>query len=125
MLRNLQLASLTGINTTDNQIRCMAHVINLSVQVVLSHLKVTPTDKEDRTDNSESVNRIPEVFGRARQIISKIRASNLLWERFEAQNAVAQIPVLKLALDIPVRKILSNNQIPSSCLEAAGSPSGN
>ena len=103
MLHILQ-DSLIGFNTTDNQIRCMAHVINLSVQVLLSHLKVTPTDKEvDTIKTSESLNRIPAVFWRARQIISKIRASNRLWESFEAQSSVAKLPALKLILDMPVR----------------------
>ena len=55
--------SLIGFNTTDNQICCMVHVINLSVQVLLSHLKVTPIDKEvDTIKTSKSMNRIPAVF---------------------------------------------------------------
>lgn len=84
----------------------MAHIINLAVQELLSHLRVSPVEGVDHTSSENtwrSINQIPKVFGQARSIIAKIRASNLLWESFEVQSAVAKLPALKLILDMPVR----------------------
>lgn len=82
-----------------------AHVINLAVQELLSHLRVTPNDMDSgvSTNNQTSTDLIPKVFTKARYIIGKIRASNLLWESFEAQALAAKLPSLKLILDMPVR----------------------
>jgi len=88
----------------------MAHIINLAVQDILSHLRITPTEEEDSEtseDDSSPVQRIPKAFWRARRIIAKIRASNLLWESFEAQSSAAKLPTLKLILDMPVRYFIS------------------
>lgn len=102
MLRILE-KTLPTFKAKENHIRCMAHIINLAVQELLSHLRVSPTDQVDQEIVSSSVGYIPKVFSQARSIIAKIRASNLLWESFEAQSAVAKLPPLKLILDMPVR----------------------
>ena len=101
--------SLPGFTVADNQVRCMAHIINLAVQVLLSHLKITPQEATnlyaEAGDGPVNLNQIPAVFWRARCIIGKIRASNRLWESFGAQTSAAKLPELRLILDMPVRYI--------------------
>lgn len=66
--------SLTGFTVQDGQVRCMAHVINLAAQQILSHLNVVPSeDDNDETNTSGSMKSIPIAFTRARNIIRKIR----------------------------------------------------
>jgi len=58
----------------------MAHIINLVVQDILSHLRIPLTEEdnsETSKDDSSPVHRIPKAFWRARRIIGKLRASNL------------------------------------------------
>jgi len=105
--------SLPGFSQQDGQIRCMAHIINLAAQQILSHLDVAPTEHtvyaEEEGDNSTGFTTIAKAFSYARKIISKIRASNKLWESFEAQTLAAKLPSLKLILDMRIRYILPSN----------------
>lgn len=112
MLR-LLARSLPGFNAKDDHIRCMAHVINLAVQELLSHLRVTASEHYDNlsVNQQTGIDRIPQVFAKARRIISKIRASNLLWESFEAQTLAAKLPALKLVLDMPVRYVIQTSLV--------------
>ena len=102
--------SLPGFNAKGNHIRCMAHIINWAVQELLSHLRVTASDiQSNNTSTSSTITLRPsidpifQVFGKARAIIRKVHASNLLWESFEAQSKAAKLPPLKLMLDMPIR----------------------
>ena len=103
MLKLLE-QSLTSFNSNDYHVRCMAHIINLCAQQFLSHLYIMAGDK-DNDGSAQAIkveNRIPNIFWQARKIISKIRASNLLWESFEGQTSAAKLPPLKLFLDMRV-----------------------
>ena len=81
MMRLLE-KTLPEFHAKENHIRCMAHIINLAVQELLSHLRVAPSEidsfSEESIDNHLSIDYIPKVFIKARYIIGKIRASNLL-----------------------------------------------
>ena len=83
MMRLLE-GSLPAFNAKEDHIRCMAYIINLAVQELLSYLRVTPIEGEDNKIVGDDSSYIPRVLSKARSIIEKIRASNLLWESFEA-----------------------------------------
>ena len=118
---SLLARSLPGFHAKDDHIRCMAHVINLAVQELLSHLRVTASeqyqDQSHAFQQQTAIERIPQVFAKARRIISKIRASNLLWESFEAQTLAAKLPALKLVLDMPVRYVILTLFLPIADLK--------
>ena len=86
----------------------MAHIINLSVQTLLSylHIQVSADTKglgDSTKDTSNKDKTYSILFWKVRQIITTIRASNLLWESFESQTLAAKLPVLRLIIDMRVR----------------------
>lgn len=66
--------SLPGLNPKSDHIKCMAHVINLAVQELLSHLRITALDSHEETEtlSRSNISQIPKVFAKARYIIAKI-----------------------------------------------------
>ena len=50
MMRMLE-KSLPTFSAKDNHIRCMAHIVNVAVQELLSHLQVSPQEIVDHGSN--------------------------------------------------------------------------
>lgn len=98
---------LVSFNCTHSHIRCMAHIINLAAQKLLSHLTVLADEDETSAllnDGSTlPTAEIPHVFACVRSIIRKIRQSPLLKEKLEFQVRHYGLPSVNLVLDMRVR----------------------
>ncbi|CAB5202546.1 unnamed protein product [Rhizophagus irregularis] len=83
-------------DSDDKHIRCLAHVINLAAQQVLTTLKAT--------DNDESSNEeVGSLIVKLHTLIKKIKASLQQVDKFKAQCKVANVPNLNVILDIRTR----------------------
>ncbi|GBC16860.2 zinc finger BED domain-containing protein 1-like [Rhizophagus irregularis DAOM 181602=DAOM 197198] len=83
-------------DSDDKHIRCLAHVINLAAQQVLTTLKAT--------DNNESSNEeVGSLIVKLHTLIKKIKASLQQVDKFKAQCKVANVPNLNVILDIRTR----------------------
>lgn len=107
MIRLLE-SMLDDWTKQDGMIRCMAHTINLSVQKILQSLKGEATLPEivlveaDAGIGENDVS-LSGVLKLVRKIISRIRASNILWEALEAECSVMRIEPRRPILDMRVR----------------------
>jgi len=110
-----------GWKRKDGQVRCMPHVLNLAAQRILAVLKAEATIPEEVLAEAEGpgIARMEDLRGlestngiavspalrKARQIISKIQASNILGEALEREcHAIRLIPLRPL-LDMRVRYV--------------------
>lgn len=89
---------LDGWSKKDGMVRCTAHTINLSAQKI----------PEPILGESDAGVQILEVSPSgvqklSRKILSKIRATNILWEALEIESGVMKIAVKRPLLDMPVR----------------------
>ncbi|CAB4413278.1 unnamed protein product [Rhizophagus irregularis] len=83
-------------DSNDKHVRCLAHVINLAAQQVLTTLKAT--------DNDESSNEeVGSLIVKLRTLIKKIKASPQQVDKFKAQCKVANVPNLNVILDVRTR----------------------
>ena len=109
MFRNLEKEGLmSGFTQKDCHIRCMGHVINLAVQILLKVLKTTAADNEAKLadedeEGSSKDTQLSQASFKARKIIAKVRASTHLWEALQAQALAARIPSRRPIIDMPVR----------------------
>lgn len=109
-----------GWKRKDGQIRCMAHVLNLAAQKIMVTLRAEANvaecilaegmgDASSQSDGSDSEDKndlevIPNrVLQKVCQLLSKIRASNLLWEALEREAIAVKIKPLSPLLDMKVR----------------------
>lgn len=110
MFKILEQSWLPGWTRKDGHVRCMAHIINLSAQRILRSLKgealipeVTLAEAEAGVPISSLETSPASVLKTARKILSKIRASNLLWEALDAQCVAVKIKSKKVLLDMKIR----------------------
>ncbi|CAB5193101.1 unnamed protein product [Rhizophagus irregularis] len=83
-------------DSDDKHVRCLAHIINLAAQQVLTTLKAT--------DNDESSNEeVGSLIVKLRTLIKKIKASPQQVDKFKAQCKVANVPNLNVILDVRTR----------------------
>ncbi|CAB4492734.1 unnamed protein product [Rhizophagus irregularis] len=83
-------------DSEDKHVRCLAHVINLAAQQVLTTFKAT--------DNDESSNEeVGSLIVKLRTLIKKIKASPQQVDKFKAQCKVANVPNLNVILDVRTR----------------------
>ncbi|KAI5839938.1 hypothetical protein DFP73DRAFT_598207 [Morchella snyderi] len=92
----------------DGMIRCMAYTINLAAQKILQSLKgeaTVPKVVPVKADAGIGENDVSPsgVLRLVRKIISRIGASNILWEALEAECSVMKIEPRRLILDMRVR----------------------
>jgi hypothetical protein len=106
------------IERTHTQIRCMAHIINLAAQAILTNLKAEATEHEAvMADELHLVSQPTiscgpsEILRNCRRIISKIRASNLLWDALVLHCQTTKIKFLHPILDMRIRWNSSFNMI--------------
>ena len=94
----------------DGQIRCLAHVLNLAAQTVLKTLRseaevrevdLASDEQNDGRDNNEVGP--ATTLHKLRQIVAKIRSSNLLWEALQEDAQRKQVNWLVPVLDVRVR----------------------
>lgn len=101
----------------DGQVRCMAHVMNLSAQRIKQSLKaetlITETEASmaQEATPSERTNTPAGVLKMARRIASKIRASHLLSESLVAQISATKLENVKVLLDMKVRYVINPSTI--------------
>jgi hypothetical protein len=111
------------LKRSNTQVRCMAHVINLAAQMILKTLKATAPEDESgfaadsdqppptKRNTSRSSNSQHEQSGPApaetllivRQVFTKIRASNLLWEALDGQCQRLKLSFLQPKIDTKTR----------------------
>ncbi|CAB5194151.1 unnamed protein product [Rhizophagus irregularis] len=83
-------------DSEDKHVRCLAHVINLAAQQVLTTLKAT--------DNDESSNEeVGSLIVKLCTLIKKIKASPQQVDKFKAQCKVANVSNLNVILDVRTR----------------------
>lgn len=108
---------LSGFTVKNCHVRCMGHIINLAVQVLLKTLRVTVhanvTQLADKSeDDNEALEeaeerivdstKVSKASLKGRRIIAKIRYSNQLWEALQAQSLAAKISPKRPILDMPI-----------------------
>jgi len=94
----------------NGQIRCLAHVLNLAAQTVLKTLRSEAEEPEvdlaadDQRDllNNNGVGPATTLH-KLRQILAKIRSSNLLWESLQDNAQRKRLNWLVPILDVRVR----------------------
>jgi hypothetical protein len=85
-----------------NHVRCLAHVINLTTQEILKHIKAGEAQDERiilEADSGEFINILPKL----RKLIVKIRSSPQRQARFLCQCQIHNEDKLNLILDIKTR----------------------
>ena len=94
----------------DGQIRCLAHVLNLAAQTVLKTLRSEAEEPEVdlASDDLHDLGNNNEVdpataIHKLRQIVAKIRSSNILWELLQEDVQRKRIVWLVPVLDVRVR----------------------
>ena len=91
----------------DGQIRCLAHVLNLAAQTVLTTLKSEAREAEVVLEGWEASGD-DEIgpagtLSRLRRIIAKIRSSTTLWEGLKTEVEAIKMDWLAPILDVRVR----------------------
>jgi len=110
-----------GWKQKDEQARCIPHVLNLAAQKILSVLKAEATILDEvlaeaegpeilqikHNDEPESANgnTVSPALRKARKILSKIQASNILGEVLEHECQAIRLIPLKLLLDMKLRYV--------------------
>jgi len=94
----------------DGQIRCLAHVVNLAAQTVQKRLRSEAEEREvdlasDDCDDSGHNNEVHPAtsLGKLRQIVAKVRSSNILWEAIQEDVQRKRLDWLVPILDVQVR----------------------
>ena len=91
----------------DGQIRCLAHVLNIAAQTVLTILKSEVREAEVVLEGCEESGN--EVIGsaatlsRLRRIIAKIRSSTTLWEALKTEAQAVKLDWLAPIFDVRIR----------------------
>jgi hypothetical protein len=102
-------ARMPGWRKKHGQVRCMAHVMNLAAQKIISSLKAEAQETEaSMADEEEGTreNTPGGVLKMCRRIMSKIRASNLLTEALSSQALAMDLKDLKALMDMRIRWVL-------------------
>lgn len=91
-----------------NNIRCLAHIINLTVQEILKHIKAGEAQEEDellelisREEQEDVVN--VEIIPKLRRLLAKIRSSPQRKEKFARRCEFFSIKALNIMLDVKTR----------------------
>jgi len=98
---------LTSWSPRDRQIRCLAHVLNLAAQTVLTTLKSEAGEAEVVLEGWEDSG--SDEIGPAatqswlRRIIAKIRSSTTLWEALKTEAQAIKLAWLAPILDVRIR----------------------
>ena len=91
----------------DGQIRCLAHVLNLAAQTVLTTLKSELRDAEVVLEGWEEQGNDAvgpaATLSRLRRVIAKIRSSTLLWEDLKTEAQAVKLVWLAPILDVRIR----------------------
>ena len=91
----------------DGQIRCLAHVLNLAAQTVLTTLKSAVRETEAALEGweEEGNNAIGPAasLSRLRRVIAKIRSSTILWEALKTEAQAVKLVWLTPILDVRIR----------------------
>ena len=91
----------------DGQIRCLAHVLNLAAQTVLTTLKSEARDPEVVLEGWEEQGNDAvgpaATLSRLRRVIAKIRSSTLLWEALKTEAQAVKLVWLAPILDVRIR----------------------
>ena len=91
----------------DGQIRCLAHVLNIAAQTVLTTLKSEAREAEVVLEGwEESGNEEigpAATLSRLRRIIAKIRSSTTLWEALKTEAQAVKLDWLAPILDVRIR----------------------
>ena len=95
-------------NHKKNNIRCLAHIINLTVQEILKNVKAGDAQEEDellaivsQEEQEDNVN--VEIISKLRRLIVKIRSLSQRKERFARRCEFFSIKSLNLILDVKTR----------------------
>ncbi|CAB5383608.1 unnamed protein product [Rhizophagus irregularis] len=83
-------------DSEDKHVRCLAHIINLAAQQVLTTLKATDNDE---LSNEE----VGSLIVKLHTLIKKIKASPQQIDKFKAQCKVANVLNLNVILDVRTR----------------------
>jgi len=98
---------LTSWSQRDRQIRCLAYVLNLAAQTVLTSLKSEAREAEvvlEGWEESGSDEIGPAAtLSRLRRIIAKIRSSTTLWEALKTEAQAIKLAWLAPILDVRIR----------------------
>ena len=99
---------LASWSRRDGQIRCLAHVLNLAAQTVLTTLKSEAREAEVVLEGWEAGSGNDEIgpagtLSRLRRIIAKIRSSTTLWEALKMEAQAIKLEWLAPVLDVRVR----------------------
>ena len=101
---------MTEWSQENGQIRCLAHVLNLAAQTVLKTLRSEADEREvdlasDDQHNQPINNEVDPAttLHKLRQILAKIRSSNLLWESLQEDAQRKRLNWLVPILDVRVR----------------------
>lgn len=97
-------------NKQDGQVRCMAHVMNLSAPKIIQSLKAETLVTETEASMAEQITPTQEncpagLLRMVRRIASKIRASNNLTEALSAPIAATKLKDVKVLLDMKIRYV--------------------
>jgi hypothetical protein len=91
-----------------NNIRCLAHIINLTVQEILKHIKAGEAQEEDellklisQEEQDDAMN--VEIIPKLRRLLTKIRSSPQRMEKFAHRCEFFLIKLLGLSLDVRTR----------------------
>ena len=91
-----------------NNIRCLAHIINLTVQEILKNIKAGDAQEEDellelvsQEEQEDNVN--VEIIPKLRRLIVKIRSSPQRKEKFARHCEFFSIKSLNVILDVKTR----------------------
>ena len=101
---------MTEWSQDNGQIRCLAHVLNLAAQAVLKTLRSEADEPEvdlasDDQHNQPINNEVDPAttLHKLRQILAKIRSTNLLWESLQEDAQRKRLNWLVPILDVRVR----------------------
>jgi len=89
-----------------NNIRCLAHIINLTVQEILKHIKAEGAQEENELlelISQEEDNANVEVIPKLRRLLVKIRCSPQRKEKFARRCEFFSIKSLSPILDVKTR----------------------
>ena len=91
-----------------NNIRCLAHIINITVQEILKYIKAGEAQEEEElleliTQEEREDNINTEIIPRLRRLIIRIRSSPQKTEQFARRCEYFSLQSLKLVLDVKTR----------------------